>query len=113
MSMILHELATNAAKYGALSVEDGRIEIAWRAEPGGGLRLTWREHDGPPPPKALAATGFGSRLITELSRQLGGEASRDWTPTGLSFELAWTPAPDGGERSAEDEALAALQLAGH
>jgi two-component sensor histidine kinase len=113
MSMILHELATNAAKYGALSAEDGRVEIAWRTEPGGGLRLTWREHDGPPPPQALATTGFGSRLITELSRQLGGEATREWTPTGLAFELAWTPTPHDDDRSAEDEALAALQLVGN
>jgi two-component sensor histidine kinase len=86
MSMVLHELATNAVKYGALSTPEGLVTISWRSEGVQRLILTWRESGGPQvaaPKKA----GFGSRLIRRLSRQLGGEARYDWRPEGLSVEL--------------------------
>lgn len=65
LSLILHELATNASKYGALSVPEGRVHLQWHREPGPRgeeLVLCWREHGGPPvtPP---THTGFGTRLI--------------------------------------------------
>ncbi|MEO6228352.1 MAG: CheR family methyltransferase, partial [Thermomonas sp.] len=86
LAMAVHELATNAGKYGALSVPEGRILVEWDTRPADGetrLRLQWREHDGPPvvPPQRK---GFGSRLITEgLTMQLDGEATLAFEPTGL------------------------------
>ena len=86
MSMILHEIATNAAKYGALSNEAGTVSIDWRLvlEPAGErLRLTWIESGGP---RVHAPTrkGFGSRLIERGARdQLGGSATVDFLPTGV------------------------------
>jgi len=63
LSLLLHELATNAAKYGALSAEDGRVAVAWRVDPPTGeLVLTWEESGGPPVAEP-ARQGFGSRLI--------------------------------------------------
>lgn len=81
LSMVMHELATNAMKYGALSVAGGRIEVSWTLEPGR-LAMTWCESRGPPvvPP---ARTGFGSRLIRQLGVQLGGQVVKDWRPEGL------------------------------
>jgi len=85
-SMALHELATNAAKYGALSDHKGTVKIAWRVErhdPSTRLRLEWRESDGPPvvPPEH---NGFGSRLIERgLAQELNGEAKIEYLPDGL------------------------------
>ena len=86
LAMAVHELATNAGKYGALSVPDGRILVEWDTRSADGdtrLRLQWREHDGPPV-VAPQRKGFGSRLITEgLTMQLDGEATLAFEPTGL------------------------------
>src|SRR3546814_4791368 len=63
LSLVLHELATNAAKYGALSVSGGRVQVSWQVEDANGqLRIKWAESGGPPvtPP---ATTGYGTRLI--------------------------------------------------
>jgi two-component sensor histidine kinase len=85
--MVFHELATNAAKYGALSNDAaGKIDIAWQVEPtpqGDRMRLRWQERCGPPvtPP---GRKGFGSRLIEGgLARDLDGEVHLDYKPTGL------------------------------
>ena len=78
----MHELATNAAKYGALSAPQGRIEISWRVERGR-LHLTWDERGGPPidPP---VHRGFGSRLIERgLRHELGGSVDLDFARSGL------------------------------
>ncbi|GGG49066.1 hypothetical protein GCM10010964_40510 [Caldovatus sediminis] len=97
VAMVLHELATNAAKHGALSVATGRVVVSWAPmpEPSGGLRLTWTESGGPPPARsaggaAPAATvpsgggGFGSRLIQQTVRhQLGGTVTTEWAEEGL------------------------------
>jgi PAS domain S-box-containing protein len=86
LSMALHELATNAVKYGALSTQDGRIQIAWDLAPETGaprLDLTWTERDGPPvkPPERR---GFGSRLIERgLAAELAGAAVIDFQPDGV------------------------------
>lgn len=86
LSMALHELATNAAKYGALSNDAGRIQIAWSIAPldgTGELQLKWVEEGGPPvaPPKR---SGFGSRLIERsLANDLGGDARIDFRPAGV------------------------------
>ncbi|WP_372781922.1 HWE histidine kinase domain-containing protein [Phenylobacterium sp.] len=86
MSMIIHELATNASKYGALSTDTGALTIAWEKTPAGGLTLSWSE-DGGPAAAAPDREGFGSRLISQLTRQVGGEVAYDWRPEGLRAEL--------------------------
>ena len=86
LSMILHELATNAAKYGALSVPNGRVTIDWNTSLEGEqrwLNLHWRETDGPPvtPP---SNRGFGTTLIEKTAVfQLRGRAELDFRPAGL------------------------------
>jgi len=85
LSMALHELATNAAKYGALSSPAGRVDLAWSAGEGR-LSLRWAEHGGPPvtPP---ARRGFGSRLLEGLARELGGATRLRYAPEGLVCEI--------------------------
>jgi PAS domain S-box-containing protein len=86
LSMALHELATNAVKYGALSAPRGHVRIAWSVVPGGAhprLSLTWTESGGPPvsPP---TRRGFGSRLIERgLAAELSGEANIEFRPEGV------------------------------
>lgn len=89
VALALHELATNAVKYGALSVPAGRVSVAWRLEGSGEeLRLSWREIDGPAV-VAPPARGFGSQLIERnLSQALGGSARLDFAPDGLRAEIA-------------------------
>ncbi|MDZ4371245.1 MAG: PAS domain-containing protein [Phenylobacterium sp.] len=82
LGLVFHELATNAAKYGALSAPDGRIEVAWAVE-GAQLLLSWREFGGPPV-TAPSRRGFGSRLIERsLDGQMGGRAALEFAETGL------------------------------
>ena len=97
LSMVLHELATNAAKYGALSIPAGRLEVRWSIERGvagagaaaaapGRVRLAWRERGGPPvsPPQRR---GFGSRLIERSSHELDGEMELAFDPAGLRYVI--------------------------
>ena len=72
IALVVHELATNALKYGALKLQAGRVELVWKAAAMGTGQLTWRELGGPP----IASTnrkGFGSRLFQVALRNLGGE----------------------------------------
>ena len=84
-AMSLHELATNAAKYGALSSNEGRVELRWAIEgdTGSRLRMIWSERGGPlvkPPSRE----GFGTRLIQRgLAAELGGSVSLDYAEAGL------------------------------
>jgi two-component sensor histidine kinase len=82
LSMALHELGTNALKYGALSRERGTVSVHWTTE-GGRFRLRWQESGGPavaPPSRR----GFGSRMIERgLAAELQGEARIDWRPEGV------------------------------
>ncbi|MBR0837482.1 sensor histidine kinase [Bradyrhizobium manausense] len=86
LSMIVHEIATNAAKYGALSNETGRVTLDWEVisdAPKPRLRLIWTELGGPLV-TAPVQRGFGSRLIERSARdQLGGEATVDFLPRGV------------------------------
>lgn len=86
LSMALHELATNAVKYGALSVPAGRVSLRWRPEDSSGtwlLRLEWREHGGPAV-TTPTRRGFGSRLIERaLAYDLGGKAEIMFDPQGI------------------------------
>ncbi len=89
LALAIHELATNAAKHGALANLEGRVSLSWRAE-GGSFTLDWRESGGPerPPAPAAEGKGFGSRLLGHLvPAQLGGAAKREMTPEGLRWKL--------------------------
>jgi two-component sensor histidine kinase len=90
LSMIVHEIATNAAKYGSLSNDAGTVALDWEVNPEGGkrkLRLIWAEAGGPPV-TAPVRRGFGSRLIERSARdQLGGEATVDFLPRGVVYTL--------------------------
>ncbi|WP_158266819.1 PAS domain-containing protein [Alsobacter soli] len=86
LSMVLHELIVNAIKYGALSNEEGRVDIGWSVE-GGLLTLTWTEQGGPPvtPP---TRQGFGSVLLQRsLARDLGGRVEIAYPETGVRCEI--------------------------
>lgn len=101
LGMVFHELATNAAKHGALSAPAGHLDVAWWTEPGDGgdaspraLALDWIEEGGAPvsPP---ARRGFGFRLIERsVRRDLGGEARLDFRPEGLRGHIR-IPLPPG------------------
>jgi PAS domain S-box-containing protein len=83
LGMAFHELAVNAAKYGALSVSSGRVQVSWRSVGARRLRLEWRETGGPPvcPP---SRRGFGSRMIEQvLASELRGKVRLDFSPQGL------------------------------
>lgn len=85
IALAVHELTTNALKYGALSAPGGQVEIRWSLREGRLLWL-WRESGGPPvsPP---AGVGFGSKLIRILAAELKGEASVEYRPDGLSCRI--------------------------
>lgn len=89
LALLFHELATNAAKYGALSTPEGRIALHITRE-GPDVRIDWREQGGPVV-QPTHSDGFGSRLITlSVERQLGGRIVRDWSADGLKLSL-WIP----------------------
>jgi two-component system, chemotaxis family, CheB/CheR fusion protein len=92
LSLILHELATNAAKYGALSRSEGRVRVSWEVEQGDDsrrVRLRWEEQ-GVPELEALVRRGFGTRLIERACRhELEGEVELDYTSEGLRCELVF------------------------
>lgn len=85
-SMVVHELATNASKYGAFGAEAGEVHVDWSLTEEKVLRVVWRETGGPRV-RAPTRKGFGSKLISDLARQLGGVASFEWAEEGLRFEL--------------------------
>jgi two-component sensor histidine kinase len=83
MSLALHELATNAVKFGALSTEDGRVEVRWRLSASGGVELRWEESGGPPvaPP---TRRGFGATLLEKVTgRELEGAVNVEPRREGL------------------------------
>lgn len=99
LALIFHELATNAVKYGALSLADGRVRLEIGRD-GDAFRFDWTETGGPPILTLPEPGGFGSRLLeTSALRQLGGTLSRDWRADGLRFSFAVSAAsltPKGG-----------------
>jgi PAS domain S-box-containing protein len=87
IALALHELATNAAKYGALSAEAGRVDLTWQLDDGK-LELLWKESGGPriSPP---SQRGYGSRaIVAGIERQLGGIVKFDWQTSGLHCTLS-------------------------
>lgn len=96
LALAIHELATNAAKYGALSVDDGRVELRWSASDET-LDLIWRESGGPP---VVAPTrrGLGSALITKnLESSFSGTVELNYAIEGLQFRLR-APLLDAAEK---------------
>lgn len=86
LGLVLHELATNASKYGAWSSNNGRIQLDWQ-ESNQGLTIVWSEHGGPEVAGPRQA-GFGSSLIEMMiERSLSGTVARDYKPTGLVVTL--------------------------
>jgi PAS domain S-box-containing protein len=99
LAMALHELATNAVKYGALSTTSGRVAVSWcvdsAAEPV--LKLRWAETGGPPVTAPPVRRGFGSRVLEGTVRgQLGGAVSFTWKVTGLVCEMEVPLMREGG-----------------
>jgi PAS domain S-box-containing protein len=87
-ALVLHELATNAAKYGSLSSPRGRVDVDCSIE-GDQLLLTWKEVGGPPINGPAESEGFGSFLVGKtVAGHLHGEMSRDWQPDGLIVHLS-------------------------
>jgi PAS domain S-box-containing protein len=138
LALALHELATNAVKYGALSVPEGRVHIIWRGmagKGGEGVRLTWREQGGPLV-KEPAGTGFGLTAIKAVSAELGAVLQYYFHEEGVLYEFegpfgqATKPVPAPPQRTSpksafpltdldvrklrilivEDEAVVALQV---
>jgi PAS domain S-box-containing protein len=106
LGLALHELATNAGKYGALSNDRGRVDVAWGAN-GESFTMHWTESAGPPvcPPKRR---GFGSTVIDVMAgRSLGGEVDLDYAPSGVTWRLtcpaanALEPGEPDGRRESE------------
>jgi len=91
LTLALHELATNAAKYGALSVPEGRVDIRWALDGTGPegrcFRLSWRERDGPPVARPQRK-GFGHVVISDMvAASLSGKVKLDYAPEGLAWMI--------------------------
>ncbi len=90
LMLLIHELATNAAKYGALSTSIGRVELSWIEEPTiGKVMLNWKERSGPPVHQPCRA-GFGSRLLTAAFSQAEANAKIVYEPDGVRCTVAFS-----------------------
>jgi PAS domain S-box-containing protein len=87
IAVTLHELATNAAKYGALSAPRGTLTLNWTHHADGPLRLRWSETGGPTIKAPPARKGFGGRIIERMIAQLKGTTTFDWRPEGVVCEI--------------------------
>ena len=87
IAVVVHELTTNAIKYGALSVIEGRIVVSWTLNNSGRLVLRWTETGGPAVSTPMRK-GVGTRVIASMIKQAGGEIRSDWHPTGLLCEIS-------------------------
>jgi PAS domain S-box-containing protein len=104
LSLVFHELATNAVKHGALSAAAGRLRVRWEVqEDGGRLLLEWLERGGPAP-QPSSRRGFGSRLVAAVVRdQLGGALDQEWPPEGLTVTMRIPlPRVRAGERATQE-----------
>ncbi|MFL9823759.1 HWE histidine kinase domain-containing protein [Rhodoplanes sp. SY1] len=112
LALALHELATNSVKYGALSVETGSLDVAWRFD-GERVILSWSEAGGPPVRKPQSR-GFGTKILeASINQQIAGRVTLDWRPSGLActLEIPCGPRPrsalprdDGATHAAPVEA---------
>lgn len=116
LALVVHEMMTNAAKYGALSVPEGKLAISWQLTPSGNCELRWQESAGPSVSRP-SRLGFGTRLIrSSIEYDLRGRADLHYTPAGLEAVFV-IPAvhisPDSEiEIKAEDSQTAPEQLTG-
>jgi PAS domain S-box-containing protein len=123
LALVLHELVTNAAKYGALSTLAGKVKLSWKWN-GKNIEFGWKEQGGPATGKP-SSLGFGTRIVlTSIERQLGGRVSFDWHSDGLhcmfsvphSDKIDAMDAAAAGSRRAERESVPAevnLTLSGN
>jgi PAS domain S-box-containing protein len=131
LSLLIHELATNAVKYGAFSAASGRIDVVWRVAEDGHLEFTWSETLSTPTVAEPTSQGFGSTLIETVTRQLAGDIQTRWRPQGVQISVRLPPQgyrveaemPRVAKRTAgagpnsktllivEDELLVAMELA--
>ncbi len=112
MALLLHEMMTNAAKYGSLSVPEGQLSIAWRLDQDGNCIIDWHEAGGPPvsPPERR---GFGSTLIeSTIVYDLGGKADVNYAPEGLSAQFL-VPAANVREASVIADTASVRSVEGH
>ena len=90
LGMAIHEMATNAAKYGAFSTDDGHVNISWSRindAAGDRLRIEWQETNGPKV-KQPNRVGFGTQLITStIEGTLDGKVTTTWEPNGLNYVI--------------------------
>jgi two-component sensor histidine kinase/DNA-binding response OmpR family regulator len=100
LALALHELATNAAKYGALSSASGKLAVGWDLQ-ADVLTIHWQETAGPTA-RTPSVTGFGTQIITgSIERQMGGKATFEWLPAGLRCTLV----VPRGDRAAPSEPI--------
>ena len=95
LAMAVHELATNATKYGALAAPSGVLDLSWEltGSPPEHLALRWRERGGPTVAAAPPESGFGTRVLrSTVTRQLGGTLEQRWDPAGLCCEMSFPAA---------------------
>lgn len=107
LAMAIHELATNAAKYGALGTAGGRVEVSWERDAGGVRRIRWQEDGGPKVTATPTRKGFGTRMLERsLAGALGGRTHLQWRPEGLTcvFELPPEPGLQEGPAAADLDA---------
>jgi two-component sensor histidine kinase len=107
LAMTLHELATNAVKYGALSQNSGQLAISWKSGRGNRLLLTWEERATLNVVPTRRGGGFGMQLIDKgVRHNLGGDTKVEFRPTGLYVELNVPLEPSKEPRSKPQKAVA-------
>ncbi|MBS0360196.1 MAG: PAS domain-containing protein [Proteobacteria bacterium] len=97
MGLLLHELATNAVKYGAFAAPGGRVALTLEAAPQGRVALQWREIDGPSVARP-DKPGFGARLLQQVLRPQGGEVIPDFAPDGFRARIEFPAVEPEGDR---------------
>lgn len=111
VGLMLHELATNAVKHGALAADHGRVDLTWRIDEGGSrpdLMVEWRESGGPQIDNPPAAGGFGNQMLSRLAEQFRAELHLDWRREGLAVSMRLQLAAgdaEGSERASEPALL--------
>lgn len=91
LALVLHELATNSLKYGALSCATGLLDVSCASEED--LIIVWTERGGPPVVSPTGPPGYGSALVGRvMANQLGGSIQREWSPEGVQLPSDWIKA---------------------